>query len=204
MKGIPIVFTCFIILCIFLAVKRGSVTKKQKNISQEFWDKEQEANSVRRQSLESLPYIVIPTSKLPFMETDDEKISSLQKEIMNLSSKKIVNFSGKSNTDLKLEYGAPNLPELTMMDENFIRLEHALCEWGEALADSGKSDEAISVLEFAVTCKSDIAKVYTKLASLYKYTDDPSKIYPLIVSAGEIGSSRKDSIVDSLTKILNS
>lgn len=201
--GIPIIFTCFVAFCLIFAVLRSSIAKKERRISDDFWEREGEANSVRRKSLEGLPYIIIPVSKLPFMDTDDENIKHLQDEIMDLTNRKIVNLSGKSNTDLKLEYGAPNLPELTGYDENFMRLARTLYLWGQALADAHYTSEAISVLEFGVTCKTDILKHYTLLAGLYKFTDDPSKIYSLIMSAEEIESSRKEPIVEALKSILN-
>ena len=43
-----------------------------------------------------------------------------------LKEKKILNLSGFTNTDLKLEYGVGNLTELTDYDNNYVTLSRSL------------------------------------------------------------------------------
>ena len=80
-------------------------------------ERERKANSVRKKSLNELEYVSIPYESLPFMEdTDetplDEVLRSDQEAIRSFEDKKMVNFTGISNTDLKETYGVANLTVL--------------------------------------------------------------------------------------------
>ena len=81
---------------------------------------------------------------------------------------KIVNFTGITNTDLKMEYGAPNITVLTQYDQNYTSLVIALQNWGEALYNSGYYEDAAKVLEFSVKTRTDISSTYRLLVDMYK------------------------------------
>ena len=80
-------------------------------------------------------------------------------------------------TDLKLTYGAPNLPLLSEYDENFTLLISTLQKWASLLYDAGQTAEAQTVLEFAVSAGSDISGSYKLLASIYRDHQEEQKIY---------------------------
>lgn len=73
---------------------------------QEFWDREKKANSVRKKTLDGLDYVKIPLEKLPMNAlSEDEKAREYKELLTYLSTQPVVNLTGFTNTDLKLEYG---------------------------------------------------------------------------------------------------
>ncbi|MGN1187333.1 MAG: hypothetical protein ACI4R6_02465, partial [Lachnospiraceae bacterium] len=112
----------------------------------EFWAREAKSNSVRRQDISQLDYITIPFDSLPFVETDDGEINACQKELLALKGTKILNLSGISNTDLKLQYGVANLPQLSEYDEACTRMFRIIANLGFHLSQKGYHDEAVAFL----------------------------------------------------------
>lgn len=163
-----------------------------------FWDREALSNSTRKKSLDDLSYIVIPLNTLPYLNTADSKLSQYQELIKDFTEKKIVNLTGFTNTDLKLIYGAPNLPLLTTYDQNFTDLVRLLYTWGERLSALGFTTEAITVLEFGAQCHTDISGHYKLLANIYKKEGHPEKIQNLISIAEDLNSLMKKSILQLL------
>ena len=201
------VFPCLTIVMILIALLTYKIRvsdRKMRNSTKEFWEKEQRANNTRRQSLDSLSYIEIPIEQFPMEADPDETITACQQRIRRLADEKIVNMSGITNTDLKLAYGAPNLDLLASYDQNCTELLRTLFQWGEALFNAGQYDAAKTVLEFGVSCKTDISKHYTLLAEIYKKENTPHKIQELIHSAEELTSMRRNAIIGSLNKIFES
>ena len=103
-------FASFIIYLIWLSYELSKSRRIGEKAQDAYSERENAANNTRRKSLDNLRYIVIPFDSLP-METlkEDEKIMEFHKTLHYLSESPIVNFTGFSNTDLKLEYGAPNI-----------------------------------------------------------------------------------------------
>lgn len=174
---------------------------QQKAVEDAFWDREHEANHVRRQDISGLSYITIPLDKFPIGICTDEILKNYELELDSLKDAKILNLNGQSNTDLKLKYGPANLPLLTEYDENFARLARILPEYAKALVEKGYEAEAIPVLEFGIACKSDVSTNYTLLADIYKRSNDTSSIDRLIESANQLESRMKQPILDKLQAI---
>lgn len=192
-----------VLLAIFLAWLHYKLKKSSKNTDAAFWEREAEANSTRKKSLDDLHYITIPENSLPFFYNFDKKLDEIQEHVKELAEKPIVNLTGISNTDLKLTYGAANLESLSSYDENFTDLARTLLAWAERFHELGLNDDAITVLEFGVDCKTDIYNHYMLLGKLYVESDQKHKIPDLINIAGELNSLNCDKIVadlDSLTK----
>lgn len=195
----PFILASLIVFCALIAYenrKHGRQTeKKQKN----FWERENMANSTRRQSLDNLEYISIPFESLPMNAlADHEKITDFHRILQDLSSQKIVNFTGISNTDLKLKYGAPNINLLTEYDQNYTILARTLQNWAALLYENDLVTEAQSVLEFAMSTKTDVSKSYYLLADIYVRQGHPEKIEGLIQSAQDLNSALRSSIVRTL------
>jgi hypothetical protein len=148
-------------------MRRTSRKTEEKEAS--FWEKELESNNVRKKSLENLEYIHIPFDLLPFGTAgDDPSLQSAEDELTALKDEKIVNLTGISNTDLKLEYGTANITPLSQYDQNYTALVCSLQKWGQALYDLGRFEDAAKVLEFSVKTRSDITATYRILIDLYK------------------------------------
>lgn len=178
------IFASVILFSIWLMYQiRKHNQKSQKNLDA-FWKKEAEADQTRKKTLDDLDYIVLPEE---FLHIFGKKIPENMQESVNFlqhaANNRVVNLSGISNTDLKLRYGAANLELLSAYDANYTGLVRHLNSIGEFLADTGESDKAITVLEYAVSIGSDLIGTYRTLASLYLSNDSPEKIPVLISSA---------------------
>lgn len=188
-----------IALAIILAFTLNKQKKSAKAMEQSFWAREREANSVRRKPLDSLNYIHIPLDKLPFdIMADDTSIAEYQTLIKDLSTQSIVNLTGYSNTDLKLEYGTANITVLSEYDQNYTVLVRTLQQWADILYDANYVEEARVLMEFAVTTGTDISRTYYKLADIYTASGDIFQIEQLIAQAESLRTSTKNTIVRTL------
>ena len=182
-------------------------TKKEKQYVDNFWEREREADSTRRKSLENLDYVAIPLQDLPMDVLGDlPEIEEYHEKLRELSGKKIVNFAGYSNTELKLEYGAPNINLLSEYDRNFEELITLLQEWASLLLqnwgegaqlcpEEERKQAAKKVLAFAVSIGSDITASYEKLVKLYLEYGEQDKLPALKEKAQKIRSLSKPRIL---------
>ena len=158
-----------IIVAFFFNVSMRRVSRKEEAREMSFWEKERKSNNVRRKSLENLDYICIPVDVLPFGTFGSNKeLENSEQDVLALKDEKIVNLTGITNTDLKLEYGTANITELSLYDQNYTALVRALQNWGKALYDAGRYEDSAKVLEFAVKTRSDITATYKLLIDMYK------------------------------------
>ena len=159
----------FLILIVFFNLRMRRVSRKEEMREAGFWEKERQANSVRKKSLENLDYIHIPMDLLPFGTAgDNAALIKAEEELTALKDEKIVNLTGITNTDLKLEYGAANITQLSQFDQNYTALVCSLQNWGQELYNQGRYEDARDVLEFAVKTRSDITATYRVLIDLYR------------------------------------
>ena len=195
------IFTTIVIsfLIILIYLKR---TTNTFNIGEKaLHDKEIQANNTRKQSLAELSYINIPLDKLPFNAVNDNpEIENIEAAIKDISNKKIVNFTGITNTDLKLTYGVANLPILTEYDQNFTALVSSLNTWGNLLLANKLTADAKCVLEYAVDIGSDIKSTYDNLADIYVANFEFDKIDILTEKANNLNSLMKNPIINSLNE----
>lgn len=192
-------FASFIIFIIWLAYELRKADRLREKDDASFWEKEAEANGTRRKSLALLDYISIPLDTLPIhVMEDDETVRSCIQTLERLQNTKIVNLTGISNTDLKLQYGVANLNDLTEYDANYTELVTTLQTWAQTLYDAGFIAETAAVLEFAVSVHSDISASYLLLAKIYDNTGAFDKIAPLAETASGLNSLSKDIIVRTL------
>lgn len=186
----------FIIFIIWLTYEISKNRKRSETADTSFWAKEAEANRTRRKSLDNLDYIKIPFDSLPMLTlAEDEKITDYHDTLFALADSPIVNFSGISNTDLKLAYGAPNITLLMQYDERYTNLVSTLQRWAFHLYEAGYTQDAKTVLEFAVFTGTDVSGTYRLLASIYMEEGQPDKISELIQKALALTSGSKDIIV---------
>ena len=196
-------FASFIVLCLLLMYEIHKARNREAQKYQSFLDEEAKANATRRQSLEDLQYITIPFETLPTdILTDDERVKEYLETLHILSETKIVNFTGLSNTELKLKYGAPNIDILSQYDANYTSLVRTLNDWAHLLYQNGYVSEARTILEFAISTNTDISTTYNLLAQIYKDSNETEKIKELIPIASGINSLMSKSIVKNLERYL--
>jgi hypothetical protein len=198
----PIFLFSIVILLIWFSFARKRASSLQAKKSENFWELESNANNTRKTSLECLDYITIPLNLITLSEDyNDPSLTEYCNTLKVLSTKKIVNLTGISNTDLKLSYGSSNLPALTQYDQNFTLLAQTLNSLGKRLHETGSTNRAIMVLEFAVSCKTDISNTYKLLSQLYIENNHADKISELIQTANSLNSLMKNSILHHLESI---
>ena len=131
------VFIIFVLILNFAIHKNNH---SQENVQEQFWENERQANFTRRKDIHNLNYLTI--EKIPQnLHTDAEKT------LVRLSSDKMLNLSGITNTELKLEYGAANLDELSSYDANFTEFVSAVNTYAQELLAADQKDTAESSFE---------------------------------------------------------
>jgi hypothetical protein len=176
--------------------------RKAKSEVKSFWEREREANNVRRKPLDDLPYVIIPLDQLPMkILINRQDIEECIEQIQSLAELKIVNFTGYTNTDLKLKYGAANLTLLTEYDQNYTLLVRTLQKWADLLLKSGYIPESRQIMEYAVSIGTDVSKTYFELASLYQAEGEDGQIGKLIETAGTLQSVSRHHIVKHLEEL---
>lgn len=202
-------FASFIVFCIWLSHQLKKSRKLQDQKEKSFWELESRANNTRRKSLENLDYITIPLETFPMdlsafpsdaspSPQENGRLQECMEILCTLSTLKIVNFTGLTNTELKLKYGAPNMNLLMEFDQNYTLLACTLQSFAEELFKTGMISEAKTVLEFAVSTHTDVSQSYFLLADIYEREYRPEKIEALIHAAESLNTVMKKSIVRTL------
>ena len=185
-----LIFSAFVFLYLFKS------KKNEASVQDDFWAREQAANNTRRKPLDDLDYIRLPLDEFPMALLQEvPKAEDYKQIILALSELPIVNFTGISNTELKLRYGAPNINLLTSYDQNYTLLVRTLQQWAEALYDAGYIDEARQLLEFSVSTGTDVSATYRLLCQIYKEQRTPEKIGSLYPIAEVLTSAMQKTIV---------
>ena len=141
-------FASFIVFIIWLSYELSKARRRSARERDNYWEREAAANNTRRKPLDDLDYIHIPFDSLPMdILKEDETVAECHQALYYLAESPIVNFTGYSNTDLKLKYGTPNIGLLTRYDQNYTTLVHTLQKWAEKLYESGYTTQTRQILE---------------------------------------------------------
>ena len=123
------------------------------------------------------------------------------KKIFALAEKQMLNLTGISNTDLKLQYGTANITILSEYDTNFTDFVALLPEYTQELLDAGQIETAQMLLEFAVECKADSRRIYRQLASIYLENQMPDKIQMLVEASEKLPELTQKAIQKDLSSM---
>jgi len=175
----------------------------QEETDERFWEREAEANLVRRKDISGLSYINIPLEDFSIGVFSDEKLTEAEQNLKAFADKKILNLTGMTNTDLKMQYGPANLPALMEYDQNFTDMLLALSDYSNRLIELGHMDAAIPVLEFCISVNSDVSSHYTILGNYYKTGGQTAKLEELREKASALNSLTKTSLLQKLDAILS-
>lgn len=188
-----------LIIVILIAHNVKRQNKLKSRAESEFWAREHRANSVRRKSLDGLEYITIPLESFPtHILQQDRVVTECIETLESLTAQKIVNLTGYTNTDLKLEYGTANITALSEYDQNYTVLVRTLQKWADVLIEAGYPEEACVLMEFAVDTGTDISHTYYKLAEYYSSRGEDDRIRRLKGLAGALRCSSRDIILKHL------
>ncbi len=159
--------TIFILFLLFLFYRYRKLSQQTSDSKESFWERELRANATPAKDISNLPYITIPLDKFPMDSSDNPEILEIEQKLRELSTQRILNLTGVTNTQLKEQYGVPNLAEMSMIGERFDELSTLLVAYAEALISEGKKAAAVSVLEFGAGIHTDVSRNYTLLADCY-------------------------------------
>ena len=196
----------FIIILIVIQLYLKKSTRSGSERSKKYWEREQKANSTRKQDISTLNYIKWDDS-LPAIDNsltladilnNSPEALKAYNNIQTLKTQPMLNLSEYSNTDLKLKYGVANLDTLTQYEDNYTSFIKSLSELGHILIEHKDISDATAFLEYAVRIGSDIRLTYTALYSLYSEAENASKIRQLRQYASIIKSVNKDLIVSAI------
>ena len=207
-------FPFFASFVIFLFILHHNMRKGSKTWEQEetaFWQHEFSANGIRKHSLDDLNYISFkaepfyPITLLSsaycseFLERNPE-VTDFLSQFLSLENKKIVNLSQFSNTELKYQYGVANLEILTEYDTNYTDLITLLHNYGMTFYRDGYENQALAILEYAISIGSDISATYMTCAEIYQNKQQWNQIEQLKKEAENIPTSRKNVILRKLNE----
>lgn len=201
---IPILFTLVVVAILWIQYAINKSNHINRKNSAVFWDKENKANTTRKVDISNLNYITIATDKLPMEKNQDPAINECHNTIIELSSKKILNLTGVSNTELKLKYGVANLNSLSDFDNNYTILVRTLQKWAQLLYDRERLLEAAQVLEYAMSINTDIVKTYRLLSQIYIEQNTSYKIDNIIKHLSNSNIMNKKQVIQELQKLKNS
>lgn len=188
-------------LLVWMFWHKVEVKKKMRNeekTEEKFWEREAEANSVRRKPIDALDYVRLPKNLPVDLMSDNPEIIEIKKVLENLKDSKILNLTGYSNTDIKMEYGTANITELSKYDDNYTTLVTSLQKWADILWDAGYEEEAVQIMEYLVDTGADIGKTYRLLGKYYITSFKDEKYEELIKKAENLRSLNKPYIVQSI------
>ena len=202
-------FASFVIFILILHHNMNRGRKSSEQQETEYWKHEFDANHIRKQSLDDLDFITFcakpfyPVTLLGADTSSDflashPEAKDILSRFLHLENQKIVNLGCFSNTDLKYKYGVANLTLLTEYDSNFSELITLLQNYAELFLQAGFQNQALTILEYAISLGSDISKTYTLCGEIYLANGQIDKFHWLKKEAEKISTSRKDSIVRKL------
>ena len=200
----------FIIILIVIQLYLKKSTRSGSERSKKYWEREQKANSTRKQDISTLNYIkwddALPAidNNLTLADILNNSPEALKtyNNIQTLKTEPMLNLSEYSNTDLKLKYGVANLDTLTQYEDNYTSFIKSLSELGHILIEHKDISDAAAFLEYAVKIGSDIRLTYTDLYALYSEAGNASKIRQLRQYASLIKSVNKDLIVSAIYYVI--
>ena len=193
-----------ILLAIFQFFLRKN-SKKHEELNKDVWKRERESNTVRKKDISALNYIIIPdTLPVPvdYSGSEGNNLKTALNYFYTFKDKKMLNLTGKSNTDLKAAYGAANLDALSEYDENCTQMLKSIIPLATELNKSGLTDEAAAYLEFGISCHTDITQNYIMLGEYYASKGNKDKIQHLVNVAESLDSLTKKTIISRLDSIL--
>lgn len=195
---IPVFLFAFILFTAVLAIKRGKHTAKQEEANESFLERERLANATRKKDISGLSYLTFSTEKLPIASYDDPKLFEYEAILQKLSSKRIINLSKYSNTDLKLMYGPANFNELSEYDDNWNELSATLYHYACRELELGRKEDAVRILEYAVESKLDSSQIYLLLARLYQEQNQPERLQTMKEALSSMDESFRSFVLTKL------
>lgn len=198
----PSLFVCFLIFIAWMHYEKRKAGKKEAHMTEEFWQREEEANRTRNKDISNLPFLQIREDQIPMPESSDENTCYYQKKVLESINLPMMDLSPYTNTDLKLAYGVGNFKTLSDYDENFNSFLMNLSNLGKAYSQTELFPEAATVFRLCLDSGSKSARDYKALANVYSAMGERHKISGLIKEVEASDLPRSSTLVESLRQLL--
>jgi len=183
-----LLFAIIVIIMIQLLLRRKNTPrpgfrKMQKELEEE------NTRYTRQAPVEDSMLFVPDISILPVQPFNEDEIAEKktamhQQKVLAQCGTKMLRFDMPlTNRELKERFGTAQLEKIAMYEENYVKLMHQLTTWAESLRREGEDAQAVQVLEAGISYGSDLSKMYTMLADLYKTRRDKPALTRLLQSA---------------------
>ncbi len=201
-ETMPLIFGLTIIFIIWFQLEKRKSSKEETIQKDSFLKRENESNLSRKQDISKLDYITLSTTNLPITPGKDEATNQFINTYLSYIDKKIINLSHYSNTELKEQYGLVNLNILSEYDENFFSLTKLLDDWGTHLWNINCPNDAIKVLELALSIKTEITNSYLTLATVYGKLQHPEKVASVKAAYSSLSAKPSEKVLAQLDKVV--
>lgn len=196
------ILSIVIIGVIVLAFIYRKNDKKQKKDIDDFWEREKLAKTVPPKDLDTVEYLKVPIDKFYFGTLKDAETKELENKITEYSKKRLINLTGKTNTQLREMYGSPNLEIMQEIGDDFDKFSVVLNKYAKELVENGHFKEAVSVLEYGLVIKTDISENYIMLANCYKELNQERRIETLRDQVKTLGLLREPLIIEHIESLI--
>lgn len=187
------------IVAVFNALLRAAGRDNMKNLD-DFLETEQQANYVRKKAIDQKYYFTPDMQRYPIkhydsLDTNHADIMKKQERVMKKSALHMIKFSPKkSNLEIKIEFGFPNLELITNYEENWSGFFRALIDWAEALIRIENFSDAEIILLNAIKDGCDFSKAFILLADIYYNKQDRAKLKELLSYTQKLDSFSQNKI----------
>lgn len=203
MKFTGIYFICFLIFVAWRFYEQRKSERMDKKISDDFWNREEEANQTRKKDISHLPLLQVKETDIPMAASTDESILYYIGLLQKIIKTPMIDLSEYSNTDLKLAYGVANFKTLCEYDDNYTQFLLTLSNLANSYFRIELYTESKECFELALYYGSKRLTDYTSLAHIYLKLDTPEHITTLIRQLEDGCHPRKASIIEALQEIKN-
>ena len=203
-KTIMIFTFIFIAFIVWLTIAIKHARNKSDATWDSYYDRERKADLAPNRDLTNLSYITIPLEKFPlnFLEnTENEDFPMIVDELEQLNHTRLLNLNGKTNTDLKFEYGPKNLKEMQDIADRFSRATVLLTDLAKCFLEEKNPSGAATVLEYGSEIGSDISTNYTLLGECYKELGEKEKFDELYKHVQGMDFIMKNAVLKELDEM---
>ncbi len=142
-------FFCLVILFVIWFTYERKKNGPDYSKSNAFWERERQASYVPKQSMDDLVFIKFTEDLIPSADqSSSDELKAVIEDLHRLPGAMICDLSAFSNTDLKLKYGTANFNDLSVADNNYIRLIQWSGKLLTCLDEEGRIEDARPFIEF--------------------------------------------------------
>ena len=197
-----------VIILIQLLLRRKNAPRRGFQKMQEELERENTLYT-RQHPVEESLFFVPDTSLLPVQpyngdELAEKKTAAHQQKVLEQCGTKMLKFdTPMTNRELKERFGTAQLEKIAMYEENYVKLMHQLTAWADSLRRDGQDTHAAQALEAGIAYGSDMSRMYTMLAEIYKARREKDALERLGLSAEHLAEPIRGKVKRQIEQYLS-